>query len=122
MFCASQPIVLNATVTPTAVSPVEVEASTVASIAEVFFESNVRSTAVISLLVMYALALLKKTFVEIVPLTAIDLPSPNALPPEEDTLLSVFACSFSSSEAVSVILPPALTVVLLIKAATLLLT
>ena len=79
MFCASQPMVLKASVTPTAVSPELVELTIVESMAEVFVPLTVTlpvPVVVISLLVMAASAPLRTRLVVIRPFTANDWPEP----------------------------------------------
>ena len=79
MFCASQPRVLKARVTPTAWSPELVVLTMVESIAEVFVPLKVTfpvPVVVMSLAVMTALAPLNTMLVAIWALTARDVPEP----------------------------------------------
>ncbi len=120
-FCASHPMVLNASVTPTAVSPDVVILSTVASIRERFCASRITSpaVAVTVLLVIVALDLLRMVLVAMVPFTASTAPVPNALPPDAVTVLSTVAVIVEFSRASSRIAPlTAVTCALSIVAAT----
>jgi len=98
-FCVAQPTVLKASTTPTPVSPVVVEDSSVASICDVFRASSVRPPTVVvkSLSVAVAFALLSTVLVTAAPLPATTVPVPNALPPEASATLSpvarIVACS-----------------------------
>ena len=123
MFCAAQPRVLKASVTPTALSPEVVALTMVASMAEVFFASVVRLLpVVISLAVMAALAPLRTRLVEIRAFTASDLPVPKALPPEDETVPSVTARISAFSVAVTLMSPTAVTAAPFTYASTLLRT
>ncbi len=95
MFCGFQPIVLKASDTATAVSPVCVDDSSVASSSAAFSAFTVRSPRLPSA-VPWVVSRLSRTKASAVdstrlvttwPWRAMELPSPSALPPEEDTLL-----------------------------------
>ena len=107
MFCASQPSVLNARVTPTAVFPVVVELLMLESIPELFRASTVTSppSRITSLLVIEASDELMTKFVAIVAFTASDTPVPKALPPLETTFPLIFANRSDSSCALTVTSP-----------------
>ena len=79
MFCASHPMVLKASVTPTAVSPELVELMIVESMAEVFRPLKVTfpvPVVVMALPVTATSAPLRTMLVAIWPLTARDSPVP----------------------------------------------
>ena len=103
-FVGAQPIVLNASVTPTAWPSDFVALLTVASIAEVFCASSVMSPVLVLTvaLVRYALAFESTVLVAITALTASADPAPNVLPPEACAVLSARARITASSSAVNV--------------------
>ena len=122
-FCACQPIVLNASTTPTASPPLVVALSVFASICEVFCASRTMSPVPVVVVVVtlelsiYALACESTRFVAIVAFTASVEPEPYALPPEAFAALSAVALSTASASAVTDT-PPPLTVAFLMYAPT----
>ena len=118
-FCDSQPTLLKASVMPTPVSPVEVAASMLASMVEVF--SALTSTLRPALTVLparRASARLSTTLVTIWPLTASTVPSPRKLPPEASTVLVAVAWINAVSSARTATSVPAVTVAWVIDAST----
>ena len=108
----AQPMVLNASVTPTAAPLESVALLTVESIVAVFCASSVTlpvpPPAVLVVTVSslrYAFDLESTVLVAITPFTANCEPDPQALPPEAEAVLSALAWITASSSALNVTAP-----------------